>query len=81
MGDILLLNLDGQPLTLWPLSTISWQQGIKAHFLGCCFKALIVTAAYRHIGPHDLLLALSRIYHACPRHYLEVGAEIIIRFA
>ena len=34
MSDVLLLNLDGQPLTLWPLSTISWQQAIKAHFLG-----------------------------------------------
>ena len=34
MSDILLLNQDGNPLTLWPLSTITWQQGIKAHFLG-----------------------------------------------
>ena len=34
MSDVLLLNMDGQPLTLWPLSTISWQQAIKAHFLG-----------------------------------------------
>ena len=34
MSDILLLNKDGQPLTLWPLSTINWQQGIKVYFLG-----------------------------------------------
>ena len=34
MSDVLLLNMDGQPLTLWPLSTLSWQQAIQAHFLG-----------------------------------------------
>ena len=33
MKEVLLLNQDGNPLTLWPLSTISWQQAIKALYL------------------------------------------------
>ena len=33
MKDVLLLNQDGNPLTLWPLSTITWQQAIKALYL------------------------------------------------
>jgi len=33
MQDVLLLNQDGNPLTLWPLSTLSWQQAIKALYL------------------------------------------------
>ena len=33
MKDVLLLNRDGTPLTLWPLSTISWKQAIKALYL------------------------------------------------
>ena len=33
MKDVLLLNRDGNPLTLWPLSTISWKQAIKSLYL------------------------------------------------
>ena len=33
MREVLLLNQDGNPLTLWPLSTLTWQQAIKALFL------------------------------------------------
>ena len=33
MDDVLLLNRDGNPLNLWPLSTISWKQAIKALYL------------------------------------------------
>ena len=33
MREVLLLNHDGNPLTLWPLSTLTWQQAIKALFL------------------------------------------------
>ena len=33
MKEVLLLNRDGTPLTLWPLSTISWKQAIKAFYL------------------------------------------------
>jgi len=33
MDDVLLLNRDGTPLNLWPLSTISWKQAIKALYL------------------------------------------------
>jgi len=33
MQDVLLLNQDGNPLTLWPLSTLTWQQAIKALYL------------------------------------------------
>tara|TARA_Y100001970_G_C14092979_1_gene781056 strand:- start:26 stop:577 length:552 start_codon:yes stop_codon:yes gene_type:complete len=33
MEEVLLLNRDGNPLNLWPLSTISWKQAIKALYL------------------------------------------------
>tara|TARA_Y100001970_G_C14211615_1_gene847272 strand:- start:723 stop:1274 length:552 start_codon:yes stop_codon:yes gene_type:complete len=33
MKDVLLLNKDGAPLNLLPLSTISWKQAIKALYL------------------------------------------------
>ena len=33
MKDVLLLNQDGNPLNLWPLSTLTWQQAIKALYL------------------------------------------------
>lgn len=32
MASVLLLNADAQPLSLLPLSTISWQNAIKAYF-------------------------------------------------
>lgn len=32
MATVLLLNADAQPLSLMPLSTISWQNAIKAYF-------------------------------------------------
>ena len=32
MADVLLLNADAQPLNISPLSIISWQMAIKAHF-------------------------------------------------
>jgi 5-methylcytosine-specific restriction endonuclease McrA len=33
MSDVLLLNQDHQPLTLAPLSVLTWQQAVKAYFL------------------------------------------------
>lgn len=33
MASVLLLNADAQPLSLLPLSTISWQNAIKAYYL------------------------------------------------
>ena len=34
MSQVLLLNADAQPLSLLPLSTISWQNAIKAYYQG-----------------------------------------------
>jgi len=33
MSDTLILNSDGQPLNLLPLSTVTWKESIKASFL------------------------------------------------
>ena len=32
-NSVLLLNADAQPVSLCPLSTISWQNAVKAYFL------------------------------------------------
>ena len=34
MSHVLLLNQDHQPLTYAPLSTLTWQQAVKAYFRG-----------------------------------------------
>lgn len=34
MSEVLILNADYQPISLIPLSVVSWQQAIKLHWLG-----------------------------------------------
>ena len=33
MSDVLVLNADGQPLSVLPISTLTWQEAIKVYFL------------------------------------------------
>ena len=44
MSHVLLLNQDHQPLTYAPLSTLTWQQAVKAYFLG----KVVVLRSYRN---------------------------------
>ena len=44
MSHVLLLNQDHQPLTYAPLSTLTWQQAVKAYFL----DKVVVLRSYRN---------------------------------
>ena len=67
MREVLLLNHDGNPLNLWPLSTLSWQQAIKALFL----EKVTVLRSYddwichsKHISiPVPSVVLMNRYHH------------------
>ena len=56
MREVLLLNQDGNPLTLWPLSTLTWQQAIKALFL----EKVTVLRSYDAVSYTHLTLPTNR---------------------
>ena len=67
MREVLLLNHDGNPLNLWPLSTLTWQQAIKALFL----EKVTVLRSYddwichsQHISiPVPSVVMMNRYHH------------------
>ena len=67
MREVLLLNHDGNPLNLWPLSTLTWQQAIKALFL----EKITVLRSYddwichsKHISiPVPSVVLMNRYHH------------------
>lgn len=81
MASVLLLNADAQPLSLMPLSTISWQNAVKAYFQN---KIKILKEYDLEIHSPSLTLKMPSIvmltrYHKIPRRAKFTRRNLFIR--
>jgi 5-methylcytosine-specific restriction endonuclease McrA len=72
MSDTLILNADGLPLSVVPLSTLSWQESVKLMFL----DRIDVLASYEDWHVHSPSTAIPVPAVALLREYVKVGRGV-----